>query len=415
MEDSKHSGTFVHLHVHSHYSLLNAIPTPDELAKRAKECGMHSLGLTDNGGLYGAVDFYKACTKADIKPILGVDAYLAPRTRFDKEATIDKPRARVVLIAKNNDGYVNLIKIVTESYVNGFYYRPRIDHALLEEFHKDIVCIIPSFSGETTLALKDDDEEKAGQLLDWYKNIFGDDCYFEITNHPEIPDHEALQQKIRTLGKKTSTPLLAQHDVYYLKPEDHLARETMIKIQSGGIVDMMDDGGDSAPNFSFITQENARERFKDDPEALENSVRIADACTVTMTPGKVWYFPDYQIDSGKEPDDEVRDRAYEGAVWRGLSLDDVAVKERLDYELSVIKMKGYSKYFLVVGDLIREARERKILTTIRGSVAGSLTTYVLGITNVNPLEYKLPFERFLNPERPSAPDIDMDYADNRRD
>jgi DNA polymerase III subunit alpha len=415
MEPRPQSADFIHLHVHSHYSLLNAIPTPKELAVAAKAAGMPALGLTDNGALYGAVNFYKACTKEDIKPILGVDAYLAPRTRFDKDAGLDKPRGRVVFLAKTNEGYVNLIKMVTDSYVKGFYYRPRVDHDLIQEFHKDLICIIPSFSGETTLALKEGDNERAGSLLDWYKGIFGDDCYLEVTHHPEIHEHEALQAKIIDFAQHTDTPLLAQHDVYYLKPEDHLARETMIKIQTGGIVDVENDGGDLAPNFSFISQDDAKERFKDTPGALLNSVRIADACNVTMDPGKTWYFPDYTIESGKEPDDEVRDLAYAGVTWRGLSIDDPVVKERLDYELSVIKMKGYSKYFLVVGDLIREARERKILTTIRGSVAGSLTTYVLGITNVNPLEYNLPFERFLNPERPSAPDIDMDYADNRRD
>ncbi len=414
-DQGNYEADFIHLHVHSHYSLLNAIPTSKELVQRAKAAGMPALALTDNGALYGAINFYKACTKENIKPIIGVDAYLAPRTRFDRDNQIDKPRGRVVFLAKNNDGYVNLIKMVTESYVNGFYYKPRVDHALIEEFHKDLICIIPSFSGETTLALRDDDTEKAEAILDWYKSLFGSDCYLEITHHPEIHEHEALQKKIVDFAKKTNTPLLAQHDVYYLNPEDHIVRETAIKIQSGGVVDMLEDGGELAPNFSFISQEDAKEFFKDFPEALKNSVRIAESCNVHLEPGKTWYFPDYKIESGKEPDDELHDRAYEGVVWRGLSLEDNAVKERLDYELGVIKMKGYGKYFLVVGDLIREARERKILTTIRGSVAGSLTTYVLGITNVNPLEYKLPFERFLNPERPSAPDIDMDYADNRRD
>ena len=408
---------FVHLHVHSHYSLLNAIPTPKELAQRAKQYGMPAIALTDNGALYGAINFYKACAKEGIKPIIGVDAFLAPRSRFDKDAGIDKPRGRVVFLAKNNDGYVNLIKMVTESWVNGFYYKPRVDHALIEEFHKDLVCIIPSFSGEPVLALKDFNEEAAEANLDWYKKIFGGDCYLEMTHHPEIEGHEDLQKKIMALAEKTSTPLVAAHDVYYLEKRDYLARETMIKIQSGGVVETQDTEGELAPNFSFISQEQAKELFTSDAEkeALRNTVKIANDCTVEMSPGSTWYFPDYTIESGKEPDVELHDRAYEGVVWRGLSLDDATVKERLDYELGVIKMKGYAKYFLVVGDLLRESRERKILTTIRGSVAGSLTTYVLGITNVNPLEYKLPFERFLNPERPSAPDIDMDYADNRRD
>ncbi|MEX0917965.1 MAG: DNA polymerase III subunit alpha [Candidatus Paceibacterota bacterium] len=405
---------FVHLHVHSHFSLLNALPTPKELAAAAKEDGQTSLALTDNGALYGAIDFYKACTKAEIKPIIGLDAFLAPRTRFDKEAQIDKPNARLVLLAKNNDGYKNLIELVTRSFIDGFYYRPRIDQELLERLGDNLICIIPSFAGEVARALKNGDSERAGASLDWYKQRFGENCYLEITHHPEILDHEENQQRIITLSAETNTPLVAAHDVYYLKPEDRIARETMIKIQNGGVVETADEH-ETVEDFSFITKEQAAKYFKDTPEALTNTVKIAEQCTVEIPIGTVWYFPDYIIESGKEPDDELKEMAYRGVPWRGLSLDDAAVKERLDYELDIIKMKGYAKYFLVVGDLLREARERGILTTIRGSVAGSLTTYVLGITNVDPLEYKLPFERFLNPERPSAPDIDMDFADNRRD
>ncbi len=408
---------FIHLHVHSHYSLLNALPTPKELVARAKEYNMPALALTDNGALYGAINFYKACTKEKVKPIIGVDAYLAPRTRFDKDGNIDKPRGRVVFLAKNNNGYKNLIKMVTASFIDGFYYRPRVDHELLEKFHEDLVCIIPSFSGEPVLDIKELVPERAESTLDWYKNLFGEDCYLEITHHPEIDGHEKVQQSIMALAAKMNVPLVAAHDAYYLDQRDYLARETMIKIQTGGVVETQDAHGELAPNFSFISQETAKELFATEveQEALRNTVKIAEACTVEMSPGSTWYFPDYKIKSGREPDDELQVTAYEGVGWRGLSLEDPIVKERLDYELGVIKMKGYAKYFLVVGDLLREARERKILTTIRGSVAGSLTTYVLGITNVNPLEYKLPFERFLNPERPSAPDIDMDYADNRRD
>lgn len=406
---------FTHLHVHSHYSLLNALPTPKELATRAKEYGMSALALTDNGALYGAVNFYKACTKEDVKPIIGLDAYLAPRTRFDKDAGLDKPRGRVVFLAKTNEGYKNLIKMVTESYVHGFYYRPRVDHALIEELHKDLVCIIPSFSGEPVLSLKNQNPEAAEATLDWYRSVFGEDLYLELTHHPEIDGHEALQKNIQSLAQKMQVPLVAAHDVYYLDQPDYLARETMLKIQSGGVVEVQDTEGELAPNFSFISEARAQELFANEPEALQNTMRIAERCTVTMTLGEVWHFPDYKIPGNKDPFEELHDLAYAGVPWRNLSLEDPEVKKRLDYELEVIKMKGYAKYFLVVGDLLREARERKILTTIRGSVAGSLTTYVLGITNVNPLEYKLPFERFLNPERPSAPDIDMDYADNRRD
>jgi DNA polymerase-3 subunit alpha len=406
---------FVHLHVHSHYSLLNALPTPKELAKAAKEDGQDALAITDAGALYGAIDFYKACTKEGIKPIIGIDAYLAPRTRHDKEAMIDKPRSRLVLLAKTFAGYQNLIKLVTLSNLEGFYYKARIDEELIRTYAKDVICIIPSFAGEVVQQFKNENDDKAAERLDWYKSVFGADCYLEITHHPEIVEHEKWQNKLITLARATNTPLVAAHDVYYLHPEDRIARETMVKIQSGGVVDTSGDG-QGEENFSFLTQADIIEKFKDTPDAVANTIKIAEQCTVELEIGTHWYFPDYKIESGKEPDEELQDMAYRGAAWRGFTLDaEPAVKERLDYELEVIKNKGYAKYFLVVGDLLREARERGILTTIRGSVAGSLTTYVLGITNVDPLEYQLPFERFLNPERPSAPDIDMDYADNRRD
>ena len=397
------------------YSLLNAVPRPSELAAAAKANGQDALAITDAGALYGAIDFYKACTNEGIKPIIGLDAFLAPRTRHDKEVNIDKPRSRLVLLAKTFKGYQNLIKLVTRSNTEGFYYRPRIDEELLKELKDDLVCIIPSFAGEVAQALKDVNKEKAAERLDWYKNVFGNDCYLEISHHPEIFDHQENQEKIKELAKETNTPLVAAQDVYYLKPEDRLARETMIKIQSGGVVDTTADH-DSGENFSFASQSQMKEWFADTPEALSNTVKIANECNVEITLGQeAWQFPNYIIESGREPDEELRITSYEGVKWRELDPDDKEVKERLDYELDVIKTKGYAKYFLVVGDLLRESRERGILTTIRGSVAGSLTTYVLGITNVNPLEYKLPFERFLNPERPSAPDIDMDFADNRRD
>lgn len=412
MSEKRINSDFIHLHVHSHYSLLNAIPTTKELAQAAKKDGQEALALTDAGALYGAIDFIKSCAKEEIKPIIGIDAYLAPRTRFDSEAQIDKPRSRLVLLAQNNEGYKNLIKMVTLSNTEGFYYKARMDHELLSRFSGGLVCIIPSFAGETSQHLKNNDLEKALAELSWYQSVFGDNTYLEITHHPEILDHDALEQKIRTLSKKGGVPLVAAHDVYYLSKDDATAREVMMKIQNGGVVDPDEERSE---DFSFITQAQAKEYFKDEPDALLNTVKIAESCEIEIPIGTKWYFPNYIIESGKDADAELKDRAYEGVAWRGHDLTDPSVKDRLDYELSVIKTKGYAKYFLAVGDLLREARERKILTTIRGSVAGSYTTYVLGITNVDPLEYKLPFERFLNPERPSAPDIDMDYADNRRD
>jgi len=411
-ETKESTAEFVHLHVHSHYSLLGAVPTPKELAEAAAADGQTAMAITDNGALYGAIDHYQACTRAGIKPIIGIDAYVAPRTRFDKEM-VDKPRARLVLLAKNYTGYQNLIKLVTISNIEGFYYRPRVDHDLLKEHAEGLICIIPSFAGEPVLALKDGDQEKAESSLAWYRDVYQDDCYLEISHHPDILDHGSTQEKIKALAAKTDTPLVAAQDIYYMTKDDAVAREAMHKIQSGGVVDTT---GERPEDFSFTTQAQMKERFADTPEALANTLKIADQCKVEITLGQdAWKFPNYIIESGKEPDDELREMATAGVSWRGHDIADTTVKERLDYELDVIKTKGYAKYFLVVGDLLREARERGILTTIRGSVAGSYTTYVLGITNVDPLEYRLPFERFLNPQRPSAPDIDMDFADNRRD
>ena len=276
MSETKLGANFIHLHVHSHYSLLNALPTPKELAAAAKADGQDALAITDNGALYGAIDFYKACTKEKIKPIIGLDAYLAPRTRHDKDSHIDKPRARLVLLAKTFKGYQNLIQLVTISNTEGFYYKPRIDEDLLTKHHEDLICIIPSFAGEVARTLKDGDPEQAGQRLDFYKRLFGDDCYLEISHHPEILDHQNNQTKIIELARKSNTNLVAAHDVYYLKTSDRLARETMVKIQSGGVVDTSGDH-DSEEDFSFISQATALEYFKDTPDALANTVKIAEA------------------------------------------------------------------------------------------------------------------------------------------
>ncbi len=407
------SSSFVHLHVHSHYSLLNALPQLDVLVKKAKDLGMSSLALTDNGNLYGVIDFVKTCKKSDIKPIIGVDFYVAARTRFDKQSGIDNKRSRLVLLAKDVVGYKNLIKLVTDSHLEGFYYKPRLDHELMGKYKDNLICILPSFSSEISQALKTKDTEKAEQLISFYKKVYGEEnVYLEITHHPEIPNHMELMDEIKLISKKTNTPLVAAHDVYYLEPEDKRARDTLMSIQNGGDASER-SFEDSEEDFSFISQEKAQEYFKDLPEALENTAKIAEMCNVKIDMG-TWYFPNIPTEPGKTHDDMLRDLAFAGIDKRNLPHSE-EVLQRLNYELEVIKNKGYAKYFLVVSDLLHFAHEHDILTTIRGSVAGSLTTYVTGITNVDPLAYKLPFERFLNPERPSAPDIDMDYADNRRD
>lgn len=394
---------FVHLHTHSHYSLLEALPKVGDLVKYAKKQNMDALALTDSGNLYGAIEFYKECVDADIKPIIGVDAYVANRTRFDKEARVDSQRSRLVLLAQNETGYKNLLKLVTASYLEGFYYKPRIDKEILEKFNEGLVAILPSFANVNL-----------EETIPWYKKVFGKDRFFlEITHHPEISGHEEKMSERINLARKSDTQIVAAHDVYYLEPGDRPARETLLSIQSHIGTGGGRSWNDEEDNFSFISEKEAIKRFKETPDAIENTRKIADMCNLELELGK-WVFPEIKSDGGKNPDEALRDIVEEGIGKRKLSKTP-EVLERMEYELKVIKDKGYSKYFLVVSDLLHFAHDNGILTNIRGSVAGSLVTYLARITNINPLEYKLPFERFLNPDRPSAPDIDMDFADNRRD
>lgn len=403
---------FTHLHVHSHFSLLNALPKIDEIIEAAKADGATAVALTDNGNLYGAIEFYEECKGAGIKPILGIDGYMATRTRHDKEPRIDNKRTRLILIAKNNAGYKSLIKLVTLSHIEGFYYKPRMDRELIEKYHEGLICISPSFAGEITVHLKNNEEEKARETADFYKKIFGPDFYLEITHHPEIEDFPKLEKQIKEFAKKTNTPLVAAHDVYYIKPDDRDARNTLVSVQNtfGGSESSFDKKDE---DFSFITQKQANEFFADIPEALDNVQKIVDECNLEI-PLKQWKFPNFIIESGRTADEELRYLAMEGMKKKEIA-ETPELMQRINYELEIIKNKGYSKYFLVVSDLFKKAKELKIQSNTRGSAAGSYVSFLVGITAVNPVEFGLPFERFLNPERPSAPDIDMDFADERRD
>ncbi len=400
---------FTHLHTHSHYSLLQALPKIPDIIKAAKDNGMEAVALTDAGNLYGAIEFYKECKKAEIKPILGVDFYVANRTRHDREPKIDNKRTRLVLLAKNVDGYKNLIKLVTDSHFEGFYYRPRLDKELIEKYSEGLIAISPSFSGEISLALKNGNEELAHDWAEFYKKVYGKDFYIEITHHEEIDGFQERMEKLVEFAKKENIPLVAAHDVYYIEKEDRKARTTLLSVQKSFTASSNDDEAD----FSFITQKEVNKFFKDLPEAVSNTEKIANECNLEIPLGK-WMFPKIDLAPGKTYDDAFRDIVFAGFEKRNVEKTP-EVLERAEYELSVIKTKGYAPYFLVVADLLRHAKENFILSNIRGSVSGSLVTYLSGITNINPLEYEIPFERFLNPDRPSAPDIDMDYADNRRD
>ena len=406
---------FVHLHTHSHYSLLEALPKVEDMIEAAKADGQTALALTDNGNLYGAIDFYKECVKAEIKPIIGVDFFVAPRTRHDKEHRIDDVLTRLVLLAKDEVGYRNLLQLVSISYIDGFYTRPRIDRELIEKHKDGLIAILLSFGGEHAKALKDGVPDRARESINWHKQQFGSDLYLEITRHHEIEGHEERMQQIIELGRAMDVPLVAAHDTYYMQPDDATARELVMKIRNGGVMHRDLDGRTESIryDFSFINSARIEELFKDLPEAVANTKKIADMCNLELTLGKA-IFPTFPIPEGSTDNAELRKLAEAGIAERGLA-DTPELRKRIDYELDIIAQKGYASYFLIVGDLLGYARETGIFTNTRGSAAGSLVSYLCGITTVDPVAFNMPFERFLNPERPSAPDIDMDIADNRRD
>ncbi len=402
--------SFAHLHTHSHYSLLQALPKIPDLVKKAKDFGMEALALTDAGNMYGVIEFFKECKAQGIKPIIGVDFYVATRTRFDKEPRIDNRRTRLILIAKDLAGYKNLLELVTLSHIEGFYYKPRIDKELITKYHDGLIAISPAFNGEIAQSLRNLNNELASDWATFYTSLFGDDFYIETTEHPEIEEQEEVAERLRSFARSHKIPLVAAHDVYYLDKQDKKARATLMAVQkSFGEKLPEDEEGD----FSFIGQDDALKLFKDLPDALDNVQKIVDKCTLEIPLGK-WMFPHMDLPDNVSADDELRRIVFEGFERRSMAQTDLTV-QRAEYELGVIKTKGYAPYFLVVADLLRFAKENGILSNIRGSVSGSLVTYLSGITNIDPLEFEIPFERFLNPDRPSAPDIDMDYADNRRD
>src|SRR3989344_2814093 len=403
---------FTHLHTHSHYSLLDGMSKVKDMVKLAKEHGMTAIALTDHGVMYGAIDFYTACVKNGIKPIIGVEAYVANRSRFQKEPHIDNKRYHLTLLAKNNTGYQNLIKLTTAAHLEGYYYKPRVDKDLLRQHSEGLMALSGCPGSELGRAIQSGDKKKAESVILEYQSIFGPDNYYlEIMHHPDVEFFQDWKNTLVEFSKKLNIPLVATQDSHYLHHDDAFAHKTLVAISTNT------DIGDTAifsgnGEYHFISTEEALEKFKDIPEAVANTEKIAERCNINLTLGK-FIFPDFAIEPGKTADQMLDEITTEGAKKYGLD-NNQEVEERRQYELKVIKDKNYAPYFLVVSDILKFARESNIYTTVRGSVAGSIVAYLSGITNVNPIEFQLPFERFLNPFRPSAPDIDMDFADNRR-
>ncbi len=411
------SAKFVHLHTHSHYSLLDGLSKIKDLVKKAKEYEMPAIGLTDHGTMYGSIEFYKKCTDAGIKPIIGVEAYMAARTRFDKEPRIDAKRFHLTLLAKTNEGYRNLIKLVTKAHLEGYYYKPRIDFDLLKENHQGIICLSGCMGGQLSRLLWNKDYVEAEKLATQYAEVFGPGNYYiEIMHHPKLERHSEIKGELIKLARKLNLPLVATYDSHYINREDSRAQQTLIAIQSNSDLEDAKRVGNAADDFSFISSAEAEEYFADTPDALANTLKIAEDCQVELELGK-WCFPNFELPIGQTAAAVLREQAEKSLTEHIKEYPDrkEEATTRLNYELDIIISKGYDIYFLVVADLIGFARSKGIFTNTRGSAAGSLVSFLIRITDVDPLTYKLPFERFLNPERPSPPDIDMDYADKRRD
>ena len=405
---------FVHLHVHSHYSLLDALPKIDELVTEAKRRGFKALALTDHGNLYGAIEFYEGCERQGIKPIIGVEVYVAPGSLQDKTTSHQKI-SHLVLLAENRQGYDNLIHLVSIAQLEGVIAgKPCVDKALLRKHHDGVIALSGCIEGELGhLIVKDNNPTKAKAVALEYQEIFGvGNFYLELGDLPALSGQFELNTALISLSKDTGIPLVVTRDAHYLNPDDDEAQDTLTCIRDGVTSEEPSRISMVGVDLSLAPASVIAGRFKHLPEALENTVRIAERVDLKLQLNQ-WHFAAVDLPPGATADSYLRDQVY--AKLAPLTEITESVRERVEYELGIISKKGYSPYFLIVADYVQYARDHSIVETTRGSGAGSIVSYAMGITTVNPLYFKLPFERFLNPFRPSPPDIDTDFADDRRD
>lgn len=409
---------FVHLHTHTHYSLLDGLAKIPEMVDFAREQGSPALAITDHGVMYGVIEFYKACKKAEIKPIIGVELYLAPDLA-KKDSSEDRLNRHIVLLAKNNQGYKNLIKLVSIAHLEGFYYKPRVDWPTLSKYSDGLIACTACLGGEIPHLLMAGQTEKAEKRILEYNQLFGQgNFYLEIQDHPHLKGQNEMNKTLKELSKKLNIPLVATNDIHYFAKTDNEAQDILLclqnkkKIEDTDRMNMMDSDYSMRPNKEMV------EAFADTPEAIGNTLKIAEMCNVELDLGNV-QLPYFQVPENFDELGYLGHLAKEGLKEKyGKSYEEIdqVKKDRLDYEMSVIKKMGWPSYFLIVADFINWAKKNGIVVGPgRGSAAGSFVCYLIGITGLDPLEYDLLFERFLNPERISMPDIDTDFADTRRD
>ncbi len=404
---------FVHLHTHTEFSLLDGAATIKKLIAKTKELGMTSIAITDHGAMYGVVDFYKEAIKNDIKPIIGCEVYVAPRSRFDKTYGVDSRYNHLILLAENEVGYKNLIKIVTAGFVDGFYYKPRVDFELLSENKEGLIVLSACLAGALPRAILDSGYDEAKKIAKKYIDVFGKDNYFiEIQDHG-IADQKRSNPELIRLAHELGVGLVATNDIHYVEKQDAEAQDVLMCIQMDRTVDDPERMKFETEEFYLKSPDEMEELFSYIPEALENTAKIAQRCNVEFD-FKTRHLPSYAVPDGKEHYEYLRELCFAGLDARYENPGD-DLKERLEYELGVIKGMGFVDYFLIVWDFINYAKKNGVMVGPgRGSAAGSIVSYTLAITDIDPIRYNLLFERFLNPERVSMPDIDVDFAPEGR-